>query len=55
MLGSWDSNQKINEERIYGYIYIYRERERERACYRRGGFIMEHNSILWTTSSILFF
>ena len=34
MLGSWDSNQKINEKRIYGYIYIYiyieRERERER-------------------------
>ena len=25
MLGSWDSNQKINEKRIYGYI----ERERE--------------------------
>ena len=30
MLGSWDSNQKINEKRIYGYIYIYIERERER-------------------------
>ena len=39
MLGSWDSNQKINEKRIYGYIYIYIERERERESLLSPGWI----------------